>query len=131
MNYSFVRKNAALRKYHTGLVIYIHDSIRNFVRRRVDLESDRVEAIWLELYQKRSASAYVCALYRNPASTSEQMDDFIAMMDKIPINSDILLIGDFNINLLNHQNTWMSVISMLGLSQLIKDYIRVKTKNPY
>ena len=127
-NYSFVRKDAELRQYHTGLVIYIHDSIRNFVRRRVDLESDRVEAIWLELYQKKSASAYVCALYRNPAYTSEWMDDFIAMMDKIPINSDIILMGDFNINLLIHQNTWLSVISMLGLSQLIKEYTRVKTQ---
>ena len=127
-NYTFVRKDAEQKQYHTGLVIYIHDSIRNFVRRRVDLETDKVEAIWLELYQKKSTSAYVCALYRNPACTSEWIDDFMAMMDKVPVNSDIILMGDFNINLFNQQNTWLSVISMLGLSQLIQNYTRVKTQ---
>ena len=96
-NYSFVRKDAKQIKGHTGLVIYIHDSIRHFVRRRDDLETDKVEAIWLEIYQKKSASAFVCSLYRNPASTSEWMDDFMAMLDKIPVNSDIILIGDLTL----------------------------------
>ena len=127
-NYSFVRKDAKQRKGHTGLVTYIHDSIRHFVRRREDLESDKIESIWLELFQKKSASAYICSLYRNPASTSEWIDDFMSMMDKIPDNADIILLGDFNINLFNQQHTWLSNVSMLGLSQLIQDYTRVKTK---
>ena len=127
-NYSFVRKDANQRKGHTGLVIYIHDSIRHFVRRREDLETDKVEAIWLEIYQKKTTSAFVCFLYRNPASTSDWMDDFMVMMDKTPVNSDIILTGDFNINLLKQQNTWLSVTSMLGLTQLIQDYTREKTQ---
>ena len=127
-NYSFFRKDAKQKNGHTGLVVYIHDSIRHFVRRREDLESNRVEAMWLEVYQKGSASVFICSLYRNPTSTSEWMDDFMSMMDKIPINVDIILMGDFNINLFNQQHTWLANVSMLGLSQLIPDYTRAKTQ---
>ena len=52
-NYSIVRKDAEQNVGHTGLVIYIHDSIRHSVRRREDLEKDNVEAFWLEIYQKK------------------------------------------------------------------------------
>ena len=127
-NYSIVRKDAEQKQMHTGLVVYIHDSIRHFVKRRNDLESDTVEAIWLEIFQKKSASAYVCSLYRNPAYTSEWMNDFMTMMDKIPDNADIVLLGDFNFDLFGQQNSWLTVISMLGLSQLITDSTRVTSK---
>ena len=127
-NFSFFRKDAEHKDGHTGLVIYFHDSIRHFVRRREDLETDAVEALWIEIYQKKSASAYVCSLYRNPASTSEWMNDFTSMMDKIPNNSDVILLGDFNYNLCNQQTDWLSVTTMFGLSQMIKDHTRV-TKN--
>ena len=52
----------------------------------------------------------------------------MSMMDKIPDNANILQLGDFNTNLFNQQHTWLSNVSMLGLSQLIQDYTRVKTK---
>ena len=104
-NYTIVRKDAELKPLHTGLVVYIHDSIQHFVRRRKDLESDNVEALWLELFQRKSAPAYVCCLYRNPACTSEWMNDFMTMMDKIPVNADILMLGDFNFDLFKAQNS--------------------------
>ena len=127
-NYSFFRKDAEQKNGHTGLVIYFHDSIKHFIRRRQDLETDSVEALWIEIYQKKSASAYVCSLYRNPAFTSEWMDDFASMMEKIPDNSDIILLGDFNYNLCNQQTDWLTVTSMFGLSQMIKDHTRVTKK---
>ena len=127
-NYSIVRKDAQQRFGHTGLLVYIHDSIRHFVKRRDDLETDNLEAIWLEFCQKKAASAYVCSLYRNPASTSERMSDFMNMMDKIPDGCDVILLGDFNFDLFNIQNSWMTVIAMLGLSQLITDFTRVTNK---
>ena len=127
-NYSIVRKDAEQKIGHTGLVVYIHDSIRHLIRRRSDLETNNVEAIWLEFYQKRTASAYICSLYRNPVCTSEWMDDFMTMMDKIPDNADVILLGDFNFNLFNQQNSWLSVTSMLGLSQLITNSTRVTNK---
>ena len=124
-NYSIFRKDAEKKDGHTGLVVYVHNSINKFIRRRHDLETDAVEAIWLEIYQKKSKPAYVCSLYRNPAFTAEWIDDFMSMMDKIPVNSDIMLLGDFNYDLFRQQNSWLSVMSMLGLSQLIKDSTRV------
>ena len=122
-NYSIFRKDAEKKDGHTGLVVYVHNSINKFIRRRHDLETDAVEAIWLEIYQKKSKPAYVCSLYRNPAFTAEWIDDFMSMMDKIPVNSDIMLLGDFNYDLFRQQNSWLSVISMLGLSQLINPLI--------
>ena len=126
-NYT-VRKDAEQKTGHTGLVVYIHDSIRHLIRRRNDFETDSVEAIWLELYQRKTTPAYICSLYRNPACTSEWMNDFMTMMDNIPDNADVILLGDFNINLFNQQNNWLTVTSMLGLSQLITDSTRVTNK---
>ena len=56
------------------------------------------------------------------------MDDFASMMEKIPDNSDIILLGDFNYNLCNQQTDWLTVTSMFGLSQMIKDHTRVTKK---
>ena len=127
-NYTTVRKDAESNIGHTGLVVYIHDSIRHLIRRRSDFETDSVEAIWLEFCQKKTASAYICSLYRNPACTSEWMNDFMTMMDKIPENADVILLGDFNFDLFNKQDSWLTVTSMLGLSQLITTSTRVTSK---
>ena len=66
-HYSLIRKDAA-RSQHTGLVVYIHSSISKIVRRRLDLESEAVESVWLEI-QMRKSSILVGYIYRNPAST--------------------------------------------------------------
>ena len=59
-------------------------------------------------------------LYRNSAATYAWFDDFVEMMDKVNEgNSNIILLGDFNIDLLKSQPAWESTTSLFGLHQLI------------
>ena len=65
---------------------------------------------WLDVY----------IIYRNPTVTSAWLDDFVKMMDKVSEgNSNIVLLGDFNIDLLKSQPAWESTTSLFGLHQLI------------
>ena len=62
-NYSIIRKDKDKSKHgHHGIAIYIHDSIQNFVKRRSDLESDKIETIWLEFRINKSPPAFICFL---------------------------------------------------------------------
>ena len=75
-----------------------------------DLESDLVECIWLELKPSTSApNIFVCILYRNPSASYEWFDNFVQMIDNIHTvkpHADILVLGDFNIDLLKPHSSW-------------------------
>ena len=94
--------------------------------RRYDLETKEVECIWVEL--KPSATTpplLIGILYRNPRSTYEWHDHFLKMMDKLcQRHTDILMLGDFNFDLLTPQPAWQSTTTLVGL-QLIKDPTRI------
>jgi hypothetical protein len=83
----------------------------------------------LEVKPKALApSVYVCILYRNPAACSEWYEWFAEMIDSVyksKPQTDILILGDFNIDLLKLQTRWESLICSLGLTQLINAPTRV------
>ena len=59
-------------------------------------------------------------VYRNPAVTYEWYDEFVTMLDKVSESkNNVLLLGDFNIDLLKPHLAWESTFSILGLNQLI------------
>ena len=123
--YTLFRRDKNLDK-HTGLVAYIHNSIANSVKRRRDLEYQHIESLWLEIKQDKSTPLLICFIYRNPSSNSEWQDQFQIMMDKIPDKKyELLMLGDFNIDLHKPQQSWNTLTSLLGLKQLITDYTRV------
>ena len=67
-------------------------------------------------------------LYRNPSVNYEWFDDFVQMMDNLRAaksHADILLLGDFNIDLLKPRSSWDSTITLLGLTQLIESPTRI------
>ena len=66
---------------------------------------------------------FVCFLYRNLSVCYEWFDDFVQMTDNIRSvkpHVDILLLGNFNIDLLKTYSSWDSTITLLGLTQLIE-----------
>ena len=127
-DYDIIRRDATLMN-ETGIAAYVHKSIVQFIRRRVDLEHSSIECMWLELRSKaKSPSILVGFLYRNPASPAEWYKWFTEMIDnvyKTKPDIDILILGDFNIDLKKTQPRWQTVISSLGLTQLIKVPTRV------
>ena len=123
-HYSLIRKDAT-RSQHTGLVVYIHSSISKIVRRRPDLESEAVESVWLEI-QTRKSSILVGYIYRNPASTFDWYDQFVTMMDKVQgCNLNVVLLGDFNIDMQKSNPAWDSTVSLFGLNQMIMSPTRI------
>ncbi len=127
-NYCISRKDSLVIG-QTGIAVYIHNSIADITHRRQDLESDLVECIWLELKPSTSApNIFVCILYRNPSASYEWLDNFVQMINSIHTvkpHADILVLGDFNIDLLKPHSSWDSTITLLGLTQLVKSPTRI------
>ena len=105
-----------------GIAVYIRNSIADITHRRQDLESDLVECIWLEL--KPSTNALLIFIY----FSYEWFDNFVQMIDNIHTvkpHADILVLGDFNIDLLKPHSSRDSAITLLGLTQLAKSPTRI------
>ena len=129
-NYSIIRRDPTIPG-ETGIAVYIHLDIKHLIQRRYDLESKEVECIWVELKSSPSSpSLLVGILYRNPKTTLEWHDQFLKMMDKISFrHTDILLLGDFNYDLLVPQPAWESTTTLIGLKQIINDPTRITMKS--
>ena len=127
-DYTVIRRDAQLHG-ETGIAVYVHNTVHLSTRRRSDLEHEHIECIWLEYKPSQlSSSVFVCFLYRNPASLIDWYEYFTEMLDKLyqsRPNADLLLLGDFNIDLLKTQSRWKAITSSLGLTQVIKDPTRV------
>jgi succinate dehydrogenase flavin-adding protein (antitoxin of CptAB toxin-antitoxin module) len=128
-HYSFIRKDANMPG-HTGIGVYIHQTISSNIIRRYDLESSFVEAIWLELRSTNFTPALIGFIYRNPASLISWNDRYIEMIDKVnQCNLTSFILGDFNINLLGEQPQWENITSLLGYDQLITEPTRISNRS--
>ena len=124
-SYSFIRRDSQ-GQGETGLGVYIHDSISTFTSRRKDLEPGNVECMWLQVKHSKAAPLLVGYLYRNPASTFLWYDNFVQMMDKVCENNpNVILLGDFNIDMFKQQPAWNSTVTLFGLQQLITNATRI------
>lgn len=126
-SYSIIRRDADSNDpLHHGIAVYIHQSIQSVTRRRPDLESEEIEGVWLEVNPSAGAkSLFVCYLYRNGKSLITWYDAFIRMMDKVSsISSNIILLGDFNLDLFNNHPGWNYTANLFGLEQIIETYTR-------
>ena len=129
--YTFFRKDKEKTGQH-GLGIYISDNVLNYIIRRKDLESENMETIWIEFRKcPKDTPLLISFMYRNGASDFTWYDDFFSMMinayNKHP-NANILLLGDFNLDLLKPHIPWHSTFSQFGLKQLVDKPTRIAKK---
>ena len=75
-DYTVLRRDSRY-PLHTGLALYVHRSIENSVRRKLDLD------IWVEINDSKTKPLLVGYVYRNTASSKGWPDDFISMVDKV------------------------------------------------
>ena len=125
-NYTLLRVDQQ-NHLHTGMVVYIHQSICQYIKRRNDLEINNVECIWLEFKQDKTTTLLVCFIYRNPDDTFRPwLDRYEYMIDNVlDKNFEIVILGDYNIDLHKQQTTWNNLTLSLGFTQLIKETTRV------
>ena len=65
-------------------------------------------------------------LYRNPSDPANWTDKFVSMMDVVWLESkEIILMGDFNIDLPKANKPWTNVFSLFNLSQTVSTPARV------
>ena len=84
-----------------GVMIYVKDYLH--YRHRADLESRNIESIWIELNNNHKRVLFGL-FYRPPNSGFNyfsSIEDSIALAVDSPGISDIIITGDFNLNVLN------------------------------
>lgn len=68
-----------------GVMIYLSNAVR--ARRRVDLEPNNVERIWLEI-EEPTCRYFLCCLYRPPHTNSTFWNNLSRSLDKVNEISD-------------------------------------------
>ncbi|XP_050392237.1 uncharacterized protein LOC126810913 [Patella vulgata] len=109
----------------SGTLLYVRDTL-NCIRRN-NLEHPDIESIWLEIKLKNTTLIFLCCVYRNPASRCNWLENFKQMIE-LPWNSgsEIIMFGDLNIDILNHNNCyWLDVLDLYNLKQIITSPTRV------
>ena len=113
-------------KNQTGMIMYISKSI---TYKRINLlEKYNVESIWIEVSLKKIKPLVLGFIYRHPDELINWYDKFNDMMEAAPlIEREIILFGDFNINLLKDNPNWTELYKNLGLTQLIDTPTRLSS----
>lgn len=109
-----------------GVLVYVSHHV--CCKRQMDLESDEIEAIWLEI-KVRKHPILVCNVYRPPSSALPYWTVLGNMLESAASEGkEILLLGDFNCNVSGKhpmQAALADLATELNLTQLIDEPTRV------
>ena len=127
--YSFVNKPRKSGK-GGGVAAYISDKLT--FNRRLDLENDELECIWVEMKPIKSSSYLIGVIYRPPDSSKHLPKNFNNSFDEMLKKScesslETILMGDVNVNYLvsGDGKDFKSIISSNGLKQIIQKATRI------
>ena len=121
--FSIIRKDPTKTR-ETGLLAYVSESIT--FKRLHHIENHGVESIWIEITLKKNTPILIGFCYRNPTERTDWINKFDSMIETALLESkEIILLGDFNIDLLKTNNQWTQMINSYNLHQLIQSPTRV------
>ena len=105
-----------------GVCVYVRNTLN--YKRRPEFEITDIESIWIELFVKH-LRILIGVFYRPPNSGTDylnKIEDSIHLALDARVN-DIMVIGDFNLNMLNHQSARKihSICQQLGIHQIITE----------
>ena len=115
-----------------GNIAYIRDGLP--FRIRHDLNNDNNECLWFEIVRQKCKPIFICSVYKAPDA---DLESFISSLEDTLLklnysNSDLVLIGDFNVDFSpckGKQNPakqkLLNFTCSLELSQLVKEPTRV------
>ena len=95
--------------------VCVHQSIQTIIHRRKDLENYKIECIWLDL----KPHAHESPLFVICTETQRTTPLHRYYVDKVN-RADVLVFGDFNIDMLEPHSCWVS--TLFALVQLISHY---------
>lgn len=108
-----------------GLAIYLKNNI--YFTRRLDLENNNIESIWIEIHSLKNKSL-LGLFYRPPNSANEFWDYFEETLENASDhNLDLLILGDFNHDILKHGNTGKlnRIMPKFNLQHIINNATRI------
>ena len=108
-----------------GVCIYIREDIT--FNPRPDLETS-LEATWIDILMKHTKPVLVGCVYRPPNQT-DFMQTFKETIQGLSPESDTIILGDINIDILNRNNSstklYKNFLKNNGLSQIISEPTRI------
>ena len=129
-NYQMSRKDRTVSVQRPeqggGLLVYAKDGIN--CKRRYDLECERIECVWLEIFPSNSKSFLVGNIYKHPNETISWNEEFENLLDKVlECEKEICLLGDFNRDLMqnNIKKSWLEYMETFGLYQFVNVLTRI------
>ena len=124
-DYNMFRKDR--QSHGGGLMVYTKSNLACI--HRDDLETEDTEILWLEVKNNRQKPFLLCYCYRPPSATSAWIESFEKSMEHANLEAkEIIVIGDFNINVINDTNStrnWLLTTDSLNMTQLVKKPTRV------
>ena len=115
-----------------GIMAWIRNSLEH--KRRMDLGSDIVEALWLEVFPYKSKRSLLTAgVYRPPSNNAEQDKMLgINIENAYLLNKEMILLGDFNVNFLSYidfkKHHLVKILHSLNLTQVVNSITRPLSK---
>ena len=124
-NYFIARRDRNDR-HGGGVLTYIHSSLKFVVLEEFD--SILPESLTLCITQNSSKSFISSVVYRPPNSRASWLDQFSDYVSKCKDKcEDLILTGDFNVNLFSQNKKWNNMVNQLGLFQVIQQPTRVQS----
>ena len=115
------------RKSRGGRVlVYVPERCKS--KRRLDLEDDEIECVWVEV-RLNKMTILLGNMYRPPNADLSVFSNFEVMMERVAAECrDVVLMGDLNINLLtpsSQTDRLLLITSENNLKQLISEPTRI------
>ena len=111
-----------------GIIMHVNKSVE--AKRRMDLESNDTESIWIEICPHKSKRPLlVSGVYRLPSAKKEYNIILGKNIENAYLeNKELVILGDFNIDYLNSdsflKHDLVKILLNLNLTQLLKCVIR-------
>ena len=114
-----------------GVCLYIREDLP--YRTRLDLCNNDLEDLWVEILLPKSKPIYVCVCYRNEQNKN-LLKSLETSISNLRSDCDFLVLGDFNICLINSKSKlckdYKSLLNLYNCKQLIDSPTRVTEKHP-
>ena len=129
-DYLLLRKDRTGQSNHWGgTVIYYHKDLHIY---ELDIPENNMEAIWMEAVMMSQKIVIAC-IYRPPKDKAF-ISNFRKIAEKFCHRSNVLLLGDFNIDLSADQESqqtrhFKQTLYELNLTNVIKNYTRVTDRS--
>ena len=114
-----------------GVLIYASENLTT--KKQANISNKALETLWVEIKRKKAKSLYICSLYRPPIKGNnvelvEKYKTFlISCFSKIPKNSEVFILGDFNCDMLR-KNHLSSAINDLCKDKSLVQYVDSPTR---